>query len=190
MNVNYKMIMIGDAAVGKTSLIYRYISNIFMDTYASTTITSFVSKRVKDINLNIWDSAGQERFKSLVPSFFRQVKTIVIVFSAEDPKSFEKSKEWYDLIQKTVTDPAQIIMVQNMIDKVQNKTVSQNILDYTKEHNMQFCQCSAKTGEGVQELFNIILSHANSIMPELKQRQEELLHTIITEERIKCSCCE
>ena len=119
----------------------------------ATIVTSFVSKKINNARMDIWDSAGQERFQSLVQMYFRGTDMAFVVFTASDENSFEKAKEWVELVREKTqgTDPV-IVVVENKIDVGQNAQQNEQQL-YCQENNLLYQRCSAKTGDGIAELF-------------------------------------
>jgi len=88
-----KLLMLGESGVGKTSLLLKFVNKTFKESYLSTIGMDFMRKKIiidnNEIQLNIWDSAGQERFRTLVPSYFRNTDGLIIVYDITDEKSYE-----------------------------------------------------------------------------------------------------
>ncbi len=100
----FKILLIGDAAVGKSSILLRYADNIFNEAYMSTIGIDF---RIKDFNLDdkliklqIWDTAGQERFKNLTSTYYKGAHGVIFVFDTTDPGTFESIDEWVNEVEK------------------------------------------------------------------------------------------
>ena len=100
----FKILLIGDAAVGKSSILLRYADNIFNEAYMSTIGIDF---RIKDFNmdnklikLQIWDTAGQERFKNLTSTYYKGAHGVIFVFDTTDPTSFESIDEWVNDVER------------------------------------------------------------------------------------------
>ena len=93
-----KLLIIGDSAVGKTSMLLKYVDNFFPETHMATIGVEYKSKTINTdkykINLNIWDTAGQERFKSITRSFFNNTNGIVFVYDLTKKESFDGVKNW------------------------------------------------------------------------------------------------
>lgn len=92
--MNYKLILLGSSEVGKTCLARRYLYNDYLAFYEATIATSFLSKQFPDFRLDIWDSAGQEKFSSLVQMYFRNTNIALVVFSVASHQSFEDAQNW------------------------------------------------------------------------------------------------
>ncbi|CAL6053867.1 Rab1a [Hexamita inflata] len=175
---SYKLILVGESAVGKTSLVRRYMYNDFMDFHAATIVTSFVSKKFDNFRMDIWDSAGQERFQSLVQMYFRGTQTALVLFSAQDFNSFNQVKYWVNAVrEKTGNTDVQIIVVENKID-VENRTTNEaEVNQYCTANNLPYVKVSAKTGEGVEKLFDLVVKRAETVESELKEGQVDVAKT-------------
>lgn len=153
----YKIVMLGSSNVGKTSLVARYMKNCF-DTYSDSTIgASFSVKRnittCGVIQLNIWDTAGQERYESLIPMYYRGLDIGIVVFDLTNRESFNRAKRWVETIEN---ENAYIVLVGNKNDYGDSHIIRQlkDGRDYAEEHDIDFLTTSAKSGDGVIDLFN------------------------------------
>jgi Ras-related protein Rab-21 len=103
---NFKIVLLGEGRVGKTSLVLRYINNVFSDKQQSTVQASFLTKRLsigdRVVNLAIWDTAGQERFHALGPIYYRDADGALLVYDTTDSDSFAKVKNWVKELRKMV----------------------------------------------------------------------------------------
>ncbi|MFW9942377.1 MAG: Rab family GTPase [Candidatus Thorarchaeota archaeon] len=164
--LRFKITVIGDGRVGKTSLIKKFTLGTFETDYVETIGAQF-SNYEKDINgdnirLIFWDIAGQREFDFLRPSFYRESNAAIIVYSLEENElgegSFRHIKDWQNEIRKFCGD-IPIVVFANKID-----LVDENILDHTKikdlveqQNFLGYYLTSAKTGEGVFNAFNTII---------------------------------
>lgn len=150
MNI-YKVIVVGDVSVGKTSIARRYISDEYSEYRESTIITSYLSKRFPNYRMDIWDSAGQEQYHSLVEMYFRGAATAIIVFSKDNfSTSFSSAKRWIKSVkEQTRGQDVQILLVQNKIDLATGDVDEMLIQRFCDLENMQYFRVSAKTGEGI-----------------------------------------
>ena len=172
--IDIKIIILGEASVGKTSIIGRYIDNSFHDLY---TCTIQAEKRSKVINedentslrLNIWDTAGQEKFKSITRQYYRDAHGAIIVFDLTNRKSFDEVKNWIKELKSYGSEETVIIILGNKSDLSNERAVPED--DIRKELNEEYfySDVSAKTGN------NIILAFDNlkkSIMDNLKMKEK------------------
>ena len=161
----YKIVLIGADSVGKTSIANVYINNIFDEKYTHTIGCAFFSKNVSVdgtyIDLQIWDTAGEERYKSLAKNFYRGANCLIAVYSAyhDDGDTFQSMEEWLrDAIE--ATEKCNIYIVCNKIDKVENVDPINKGKSFADENKYTFFKTSAKTKEGIKELFEDIAKNA------------------------------
>ncbi|MHA1254624.1 MAG: Rab family GTPase [Promethearchaeota archaeon] len=160
----FKITVIGDGAVGKTSLIKKYTQGSFQKDYIKTLGAQF-SKYDEEIEGNnvklfFWDIAGQAEFMFMRPTFYKGSKAAIIVFShAEgEEESYEHISSWHDDIKKFCGD-LPIIIFGNKVDLVKEKNLDQKkVLDLVKERDfLGYYKTSAKTGNGVYKAFQAII---------------------------------
>lgn len=194
----FKITIVGQAGVGKTSIMNRYVDSMFPETHFSTI---GVDHRVKTIvlddkktlvKLQIWDTAGQERFKALTTSYLRGTKGIMLVFALNNMESFQKLQYWMDVAREHSIDYQ--ILVGNKSDLTNELEVSRETIDeFLKIYpNMIYIQVSAKTGESINEAFSVIanglvkvadIEGLNKNVPILLKLEEE------GEKRTGNKCC-
>ena len=162
----FKIVVVGDGAVGKTSLIKKYTKGTFETDYVKT-IGAQLSKYNKEINgdmirLIFWDIAGQDDFNFLHHLFYREAKAAIIVFSLEEndlgKNSFIHIKNWYNQLNKYCGDIPVVLFV-NKVDLVENDNIDTiRIQELVHKYNfLRYFITSAKTGEGVIEAFKAII---------------------------------
>ena len=150
-----KIVIIGDTNVGKTCIIERLINNTFGNT-KSTIGASYTDIKIKGINLKIWDTAGQEKFRSMINMYYKGSKCIVICYDITEENSFNHVKNWLSEIEKNVNGIF-IILVGNKCDLNDNRKISyENAESFAKENNMFYIETSAKNNVNVNKLFDII----------------------------------
>jgi len=154
----YKVVLLGEQSVGKTSLIVRYLKNTFYDKVDATIGMDFQSKTVtlgdRSIRLQLWDTAGQERFRSLVNSYIRDAAAAVVVFDLTKRESFDSSTRWVDEVRSARGDDALIFLVGNKADAAEQRQVStEDGQRRAKDIRAVFMETSAKTGDNVPTLF-------------------------------------
>ncbi|EAY06618.1 small GTP-binding protein, putative [Trichomonas vaginalis G3] len=156
----FKIIFVGDASVGKTSVIMRYQHNLFTSEFQSTVGVAFVTKQVTTsfgaATLNIWDTAGQERYKSLVPMYSRSATAAVIVFDVNDDQSFKSLPQWLEQLKQGLPANCTLFLVGNKID-LQPDYERAEAIEFAEQNHLRIFFVSALTGAGVQELFNDII---------------------------------
>ena len=155
-----KILVLGDSAVGKTSLLLKYTDDYFPIVYVSTIGVDYKTKIINindmNISLQIWDTAGQERFRSLAKSFMKDADGILFVYDITNKKSFDNIKNW---IKRTedVNDSFQKIIVGNKSDLENKREVKKETLEkFCNTGNLKGIEMSAKLGINVNEAFNIL----------------------------------
>ena len=159
VNVSFKIIVIGDSSVGKSSLTLRGTKDNFKDYYTPTIGFEFLSFniRIKDqiVKLQIWDTCGQEVYRSLISSFYRNSSLAIIVYAIDCQESFDNLESWLDEI-KTQTHPdLKLILVGNKSDLEDQRVIQKSTAEeLAKEHNFDlFMETSAKNGQNAQLVF-------------------------------------
>ena len=157
--IKFKVIMIGPANSGKTSLVKRYIFKKFSEDYSVTVGFDFQAKSLKigkyNINLQIWDTAGTELFQSLASSYYRNSFGAIVVFDVTDEKSFKSLNTWIDYYKENKDNQKKelIYLVGNKIDADNRVISSQKAKEYAKEKLLKnYLETSAKRGDNVDEM--------------------------------------
>ncbi|KAJ2607234.1 GTP-binding protein of the rab/ypt [Coemansia sp. RSA 1804] len=156
----YKLVLLGESAVGKSSIVTRFARNEFNQYNESTIGAAFMTKDVtldesSTATLRIWDTAGQERYKSLAPMYYRNAEGAVVVYDITQADSFRKAQSWINELQRQNDTKTVIALVGNKVDLGDTKrTVSKDEgARYAAQVNALFFETSAQTGDGIQELF-------------------------------------
>lgn len=166
-----KVIILGDAGVGKTSLLKKYVNNQYSLQYKPTIGADFLMKETfidnQAIQLQLWDTAGQEKFHSLGSAFYRNSECCVLVFDLTDPKSFETIETWRSefLTQLNPKDPESFpfILLGNKCDLENNiKVDDQKVKAYcAQKNNMAYFKTSAKDNVNIELAFEEVGKLAN-----------------------------
>ena len=202
---NFKIIVIGNSGVGKSCLTLKATKDIFQENFTSTMGFQFYSFHVK-INkkifkLQIWDTCGQEIYRSLITNFYRTAALAIIVYSVTDKKSFEETEIWLKQV-KTYADPnCKIFLIANKVDLPDKKVTTEDGLNLKKEHGFEcYMETSAKTGVNVKELFvNCALTLYKELPKYMKEKEmmegdnkfnlnDNLKDGIKVEESDDCAC--
>ena len=160
---NVKISLIGGSAVGKTCIIRRYSNDTFVENPPSTTGGSYSEKFVtidnKDIQLNLWDTAGQEKFRAIGKHFYKDAYIIIMVYDISKKDTFEEIKEiWYPDVKQNGEKYGVLAVVGNKSDLYEEEEVSENeAKEFAKEIGAFFMLVSAKTGNNVNQLFEALL---------------------------------
>ena len=126
----FKVVLLGEGRVGKTSILLRYTKGEYSDRQISTLQASYLDKRVvignSAVQLSIWDTAGQERFHALGPIYYRDAAGALLVYDITDAESFNKVKNWVKELRKIVGNDIIIVIAGNKIDLEKNRNVDEN----------------------------------------------------------------
>ena len=159
-----QILLLGDTQVGKTCLINRYTNGVFKEEYTSTVGIDFYTKpeeiNNKTVQVKIWDTVGQERFRALTPSFLRNAEGVVIVFDVTSQESFDNVKGWINSIKSNIGENViPIIIVGNKIDMENMREISkEDGKKIASENDFKYFETSAKTGIGVDEAIKEIVN--------------------------------
>ena len=159
VNYSFKIIVIGDSAVGKSSLTLKGTKDHFKDFYTPTIGFEFLSFniRIKDkiVKLQIWDTCGQEVYRSLISSFYRNSSLAIIVYAIDNQESFDNLESWLDEIKSQTHPYLKIFLIGNKVDLEDKRVIDRAIAEeLAKEHKIDlFLETSAKTGYNAQKIF-------------------------------------
>ena len=203
VDVVYKLLLLGESSVGKTSIILRYIDNTFDESNISTCGIDLKCKYVscdnKKIRLDIWDTAGQERFRGLTKNYFRGAHGFVLVYDITNKDSFGKLKGWIKDAKEKIEDENsfKLAVIGNKKDcEAQRKVDYKTLKEFADTNKIVFSETSAKTGEGIDKLFHDfvheLLQYRNiGIYKEDEERERSysnLDKTLIKEKKRDCNC--
>ena len=157
---SYKLIIIGNSGTGKSSLIKSAVSNDFKNDYQTTIAFEYSSLMIKINNdktykLQIWDTCGQEIYRSLISNFFRNASLAVVMYSITESKSFEALDEWVNELREQANSDIIIFLVGNKSDLEEERVISyEQGKQYAKDKNLNFfIETSAKIGNNAKEIF-------------------------------------
>ena len=174
---NFKIIVIGNSGVGKSCLTLKATKDIFQENFVSTMGFQFYSFHVK-INqkvfkLQIWDTCGQEIYRSLITNFYRTAALAIIVYSVTDKKSFEETEIWLKQVKLNADPNCKIFLIANKVDLPEKVVSSEDGLNLKKEHGFEcYMETSAKTGVNVKELFvNCALALYKELPKYVKEKE-------------------
>ena len=205
-----KIVLLGEAGVGKTSIITRYISGSFSQIVMTSTGSSFVAKKIeledkKKVKLQIWDTAGQEKYRSLAKIFYQSAAVAVLVYDITLKKSFEQIKEyWVKEIKENAPEDIIIAIAANKSDDYLNQEVTMDEgKELAKSLDALFICTSAKLGNGIDDLFklsgekflnpnkNIAESYMNKneLLEQMNKKKIEEIKKGNSKNKKKNKCC-
>jgi small GTP-binding protein len=156
-----KVVLLGEQGVGKTCIITRYLNNTFDEEEMSTTGASYASKTMlfpeynKALKFEIWDTAGQEKFKALTRIFYKDSNIAILVYDITKKNTFEELKNyWFSQVKDNAPKNCIISIAANKYDLFENEQVSENeARKFAEENGLMFRCTSALTAEGIDDLF-------------------------------------
>ncbi|GAA6008447.1 hypothetical protein JCM11491_004481 [Sporobolomyces phaffii] len=159
-----KLVLLGESAVGKSSLVLQFVKGQFDDYRESTIGAAFLTQTVqreKDnnyIKFELWDTAGQERYKSLAPMYYRSSHAAVVVYDITSAASLEKARSWIAELHRQADPSILIYLAGNKLDLAdQQRQVSKEEAEkFAQEEGLLWSEVSAKTGQGIKEIFQTI----------------------------------
>jgi len=153
-----KVVLLGDTGVGKSSLVLRFVTHNFRPFSESTIGASFMSKMIsvdgKNIKYQIWDTAGQEKYRSLAPMYYRGAAAAIIVYDITSMTSFQKCKTWVKELQSYGPPEIVLVIVGNKLDLEDQREVEVEVAKrYADEIEALFIETSAKEDTNVSKAF-------------------------------------
>ena len=194
-----KICIMGDSSVGKTNVLFKFIEGQFSPLHVATIGFDYKSKIItmpsskKKIKLEIWDTAGQEKYMSMNKSLFQRVQGIILMYDITNRETFERLQIWMNLI-KQMTNEIPIILAGNKLDLEDNENHGR-IVEYSegenfaKENDIDFYEVSAVSGVNIDDIF---ISIAEKVLTNLKCERSESIKMDKNKDNIKprkkCGC--
>ena len=160
----FKLVLVGDSGVGKSCILHQFIYNRFRKNTTQTIGVDFSAKNVhidnQEIKLQIWDTAGQEKFRSVARSYYRGAIGIIIVYDITKVESFQHIATWLADARNAARSECSVCVVGNKGDLEDQRVVrTEDGKLFCTENNLLFFECSALTGDNIDEIFNEISRH-------------------------------
>jgi len=154
----FKLVLLGESAVGKSSLVLRFVKGQFLEFQESTIGAAFLTQTVclndTTVKFEIWDTAGQERYHSLAPMYYRGAQAAIVVYDITSSESFERAKAWVKELQRQGNPNIVIALAGNKVDLASHRKVQiEDAQSYSDENGILYMETSAKTAANVNELF-------------------------------------
>lgn len=154
---HFKIILIGDSGVGKSSILHALVYNSTTDVYPTIGIDyakSYIYVNDNKIKLSLWDTAGQERFKSLISVYYRGVDAIIMIYDITNRQTFKNIDYWIRETMKYCNDNVVTMLIGNKRDLVENREITyEEARLYAEDHDLLFMETSATTLEGIENSF-------------------------------------
>lgn len=179
-NLVAKAVILGDGAVGKTSIVHRWVDDRFLTRYVATIGVDILTKSVEvtvdgssyQVRLDLWDIAGQEHFRTLRSKFYKRAVGTILVFDVTNRRSFDSLERWLEETAESVPDPIPHVLVANKCDLKELRTISyEETQSKAKELGIAYVvETSALTGEGIQEAFEFL---GKTVAQSLKEQDSQ-----------------
>ena len=176
----FKILLLGDSGVGKSSLLLRYTKNQFNPDIRSTIGVEFGVKFIEidniKLKIQIWDTAGMERYRSLTSSYYKGAKGVVIVYDICRKKSFENIDKWINDFKSKADEDAVILLIGNKSDLIKEREVdTKEAMSKSERIKLAFMETSAKNNENVHKAFFTLFKE---IMKIYKEKNSEVINDI------------
>ena len=174
IDAKYKILILGDSTVGKTCFLTRYTDNTFQEEYLASIgmdykIKSYEKEDGNSIKLYIWDTAGQDRFRSITRNYYKGADGIILIYDITNEESFNNVKHWINSIKEEAPDKVVIILVGNKVDDEENRKIKkENGEKISQEFKLPFFECSAKADINVNSAFEALIKKLIEINPKDK----------------------
>ncbi|CAI2725440.1 unnamed protein product [Schistosoma spindalis] len=173
---SHKLVILGESAVGKSSIVLRLVKCQFSEYQEATIGAAYLTQTIvlndppATVKFEIWDTAGQERYHSLAPMYYRGAQAAVVVYDITNQNSFERAKSWVNELQEKANTGGVIALAGNKVDLEGQRAVSfEEAQEYADKNRLLFMETSAKIATNVSELFTAIarelLNHAEPSRP-------------------------
>ena len=194
----FKILLIGDSGVGKSSILLQFTDGHFNENLSSTIGVDFRIKVIelddlnKKVKATIWDTAGQERFRTLTKAYYRGAQGVCFVYDVSRPESFEQLNEWLKELEMYAADGGEYLVKALLGNKIDTKQVVDDAeaIRFAEAHDMLFLKSSAKTREGInnffEELIRKILDSDELLKRTTKKSRTDL--SASAETNVRCSC--
>ncbi len=168
LEFSFKILLLGDSSVGKTCFLKRYTDNTFQDAYLSTIGFDFKYKFVtleegKTVKVQLWDTAGEERFRTIAKSYYKGAHGIVLIYDVTNRKTYDNIRKWMNQIKDDSSSNISIILVANKIDcenEFRQVTKEEGEV-LAKNNNLPIFEASAKDNINVEESFKYLIEEIN-----------------------------
>ena len=193
-DITLKLLIVGGSGVGKTNFLNMFLNNKFNQNYFSSTGIDLQNKimniKNKKVRIQIWDTAGQEKYKSITKNLFLKVMGALVLYDITNEESFTKLKEWVELIKEECGRHIKILIIGNKSDLESQRAIDkEDAMKYANEEKVQYIECSSKTGENVEKAI-IMLSEKILESTEIIMDSSLMLDSTLLSSNIKKrKCC-
>jgi Ras-related protein Rab-15 len=159
-----KLLLLGDSGVGKTCMITRFADDAFHESHSSTIGIDFKMKRVnidgKKIQIQLWDTAGQEKFDTITKQYYRRAHGVFLVYDITNEKTFTNLEKWLNWVREYADEDVEMMLLANKSDMEEDREVSQDKgQQFAKTLNIPFYETSAKESDNIEKAFVQLTKH-------------------------------
>ena len=156
-----KLLLLGDSSVGKTSILLKYISNKFDESSISTVGVDYMDKIIDynkfKIKLQIWDTSGEEKFRTITKNFYRNADGLLVVFDLTKKESYDHIRIWINEAKEN-NDKLKTLLIGNKLDLKDERIVAIDVAkQFAEKNNLKYIETSAKDGTNINESFQAII---------------------------------
>ena len=156
-----KLLLLGDYSVGKTSILLKYISNKFDESSISTVGVDYMDKIIDynkfKIKLQIWDTSGEEKFRTITKNFYRNADGLLVVFDLTKKESYDHIRIWINEAKEN-NDKLKTLLIGNKLDLKDERIVAIDVAkQFAEKNNLKYIETSAKDGTNINESFQAII---------------------------------
>jgi small GTP-binding protein len=173
----FKIILIGSSSVGKSSILQRYIQKVFNESYSCTIGVDFFMKSLdigdKSIKLQLWDTAGTEKFRSITTGYYRGANAAFVVFDLTSKPTFDCLDEWIQNYYKYSNPDSEknVVLIGNKSDLVNRREVNEEDIEkFANNNNLMYFETSAKDGKNIDECFYFI---AEKLLKQFENKDDK-----------------
>ena len=165
----YKLLLLGDSTVGKTCFLIKYTDQSFQDIHMATIgldyrVKTMKLKNNKEVKIQIWDTAGQDRFRSITKNYYKGSHGIILIYDITNRRTFENVQQWISQIREETSQNVVIYLIGNKIDmKEERKVSTEEGKKLADELGLPFMETSAKEGININEVFDDIVERVDKV---------------------------
>ena len=193
----FKVLLLGNSDVGKSSMLLRFVDSVWNDAFTPTIGVDFKVKTLeinnKRVKMQIWDTAGQERFRTVVSTYFRGAHGILLLYDVTNKDSFKNLENWLIEIEKNSSDKVLKILVGNKCDLTEDREISEEEgKAFALRNGMEFMETSAKMNTNVSEAFETLaklMIEFNNTNKTQRNEGKNLKASSGMDLKTKKSCC-
>jgi small GTP-binding protein len=192
----YKVLILGDSSVGKTCFLLKYTDKVFNEVYMSTIgldyrLKTLTLKSGKKVKLQIWDTAGQDRFRTITKNYYKGAHGIILIYDVTNTDTYDNVENWISQIKEEASPNVVIYLVGNKVDMEDKRKVTteegQKVAD---ENNLPFIETSAKSDINVNETFDNLVEKMDSVFSNLEKKDSvSISGNNLNKDNNKKKCC-